>query len=561
MFGKWNRLSVIIAMLGFGDCFTIARAQNPKDITSSNGIRFKFVPAGSFKMGSPTSENGSEDDERQHDVIISKSFYLSAYEVTQEQYSKVMGENPSRFQGENAADRIPAKKDPQTDRTIEDEKIIPKDTSAFPVERVSWEEAVEFCKRLSDLPDERNAGRTYRLPREAEWEYACRAGTETAYFFGDNATAISQYAWYEKNSSSHPHPVGTKKPNGFGIYDLYGNVSEWCWDNYGEYPRNSVTDPTGALARDLRVTRGGSFSDRHLPDLRSAKRDSMSGDYHLNTIGIRVVMTPSGIQSSNLASMLFGKWAFDFDETKKRIKLSSTADLETMSKAQLTFEFSSDNMLTIDDSKEKAVTKYEIIEQNESSKFIYLQFTSGDRENRAKTTFIDNNFLLMETGEGSVVLKKLGRNSPIPENTNGLGSPPARKLQIDSSAIGKITQYLTLESEIDELIKANKILVANRLPASVLGDEYIVLLKREDAQGSVWGSGPYTLDSNLRSAAIHAGVIPPGAAGLVRVVCVKSPDSFSASSRNGISSSSYGKYELAFQIHGLAEDSSTRNDE
>ncbi|MFM7737787.1 MAG: formylglycine-generating enzyme family protein, partial [Planctomycetota bacterium] len=161
-------------------------AQTPKEITNSIGMKLVLIPKGTFQMGSPPSEDGSQDNERQHEVTLTRDYYLGAFEVTQAQYEKVMGKNPSYFQGKMVEQRIPAKKPPQTGRTIEDEKIIPVDSSNHPVEQVSWDEAVEFCKRLSALPEERKAGRVYRLPTEAEWEYACRAGSQTAFYFGDD---------------------------------------------------------------------------------------------------------------------------------------------------------------------------------------------------------------------------------------------------------------------------------------------------------------------------------------------------------------------------------------
>jgi formylglycine-generating enzyme required for sulfatase activity len=150
------------------------------------------------------------------------------YEVTQQQYEKVMGTNPSTTKG------------PQN-----------------PVEKVSWNDAVEFCRKLSALPAEKSAGYVYRLPTEAEWEYACRAGTQTAYSFGDSESELGDYAWYDKNAGGTTHPVGSKKPNAWGLYDMHGNVFEWCQDWYGSYPSGSVTDPTGESSGSHRVVRGG----------------------------------------------------------------------------------------------------------------------------------------------------------------------------------------------------------------------------------------------------------------------------------------------------------------
>jgi formylglycine-generating enzyme required for sulfatase activity len=154
----------------------------------------------------------------------------------------VMGTNPSNFKG-----------------------------SQNPVEKVSWDDAVEFCRNLSAMPAEKKAGYIYRLPTEAEWEYACRAGTTTEYSFGDSDSALGDYAWYDENSGRTTHPVGGKKPNPWGLYDMHGNVFEWCQDWHGDYPSGSVTDPTGAAVGSYRVYRGGSW-DYYSGVCRSAIR-------------------------------------------------------------------------------------------------------------------------------------------------------------------------------------------------------------------------------------------------------------------------------------------------
>jgi formylglycine-generating enzyme required for sulfatase activity len=229
------------------------------EVTNSIGMKLRLIPAGEFMMGIPATDSHRRDNETQHRVSITKPFYLGVTEVTQEQFQKVMGTNPSQFKG------------PQN-----------------PVEKVSWEGAVAFCRKLSAMPAEKSGGYVYRLPTEAEWEYACRAGTTTKYSFGDSASAMGAYAWYDKNSGSTPHPVGGKKPNGWGMYDMHGNVGEWCQDWGGDYPSGSAMDPTGATSGSLRVLRGGSwFIDARF--CRSAFRFRGTPEFRFNDLGFRVL--------------------------------------------------------------------------------------------------------------------------------------------------------------------------------------------------------------------------------------------------------------------------------
>ena len=184
------------------------------------------IPAGEFMMGSPASEPARLDNETQHKVKITQPFYLGAHEVTQAQYQQVMGNNPSHRRG-----------------------------ATKPVERVVWNDAIEFCRKLSE-----KEGVEYRLPTEAEWEYACRAGTTTAYSFGDDKSQLGKYAWFGGNSDNTIHPMGEKLPNGWGLFDMHGNVREWCQDWYGAYESlRVVSDPTGPASGEGRVLRGGAF--------------------------------------------------------------------------------------------------------------------------------------------------------------------------------------------------------------------------------------------------------------------------------------------------------------
>jgi formylglycine-generating enzyme required for sulfatase activity len=212
-----------------------AKAQAPKEITNSIGMKLVLITKGTFMMGSPESEEGRKENETQHKVTISKDYYLGVYEVTQAQYEKVMGKNPSSF---------PVAK-------------VGNENADLPVENVSWNDAVEFCKKLSDLPEEKKAGREYRLPTEAEWEYGCRAGSKTAYAFDDEEGLLPEYGWFNRKSSGRTHTVGLLEPNAWGLYDMHGNVWEWCSDRYGDYPKGAVSDPSGPKEGSYRVIRGG----------------------------------------------------------------------------------------------------------------------------------------------------------------------------------------------------------------------------------------------------------------------------------------------------------------
>jgi formylglycine-generating enzyme required for sulfatase activity len=154
---------------------------------------------------------------------------------------------------------------------------------------VSLTDATEFCKKLSE-----KTRQAVRLPTEAEWEYACRAGTATAYSFGDADSALGDYAWYGSNSGNTTHPVGQKKPNAWGLYDMHGNVWEWCADWYGSYPTGAVTDPQGAASGTSRVLRGGSWF-YNPSDCRSANRNGLTPDFRIINLGLRVVVSVSAL--------------------------------------------------------------------------------------------------------------------------------------------------------------------------------------------------------------------------------------------------------------------------
>jgi formylglycine-generating enzyme required for sulfatase activity len=264
-------------------------SQENVDLTNSLAMKFVRIKPGTFKMGSPPGEAGSYDNERQHEVEISRPFYIGIYEVTQSQFSKVMGVNPSKYQGDVAAKITPEKRHPVTNRIIQEKVVEQVSTDKFPVENVNWEDAVEFCRLLSELPEEIKEKRRYRLPTEAEWEYACRAGTKTMYHCGNSDKSLSNFAWFAANSEAHPHETGTRKPNAWGLYDMHGNVWEWCQDWYGDYPKEKVTDPVGAADGKEKILRGGSWYVA--PDvLRSAYRPSRSPGFQSFDFGFRVVL-------------------------------------------------------------------------------------------------------------------------------------------------------------------------------------------------------------------------------------------------------------------------------
>ena len=234
--------------------------------TLAGGIKLDMVtlPAGSFMMGSPESDPDAESDEKPQHQVKLKSFFIGQYPVTQEQYQAVMGNNPSNF------------------------KNNPKN----PVEMVSWNEAQEFCKKLSQL-----TGKKYRLPTEAEWEYACRAGTQTRFYFGDDATKLGDYGWYNGNSGLKTHTVGEKKPNDWGLYDMSGNVWEWCedpyHDSYANKPENIKNNGNTAwLSSDisLRALRGGSWNGVSRL-CRSANRLRSNADVRNDVIGFRLAVS------------------------------------------------------------------------------------------------------------------------------------------------------------------------------------------------------------------------------------------------------------------------------
>ena len=223
------------------------------DLGKGINLEMVLIPSGKFMMGSPVSEKGHRKDETEHEVTLTNPFYMGKYEVTQEQWETIMGDNPSKIKSEK-----------------------------LPVINVSYLDCQEFIKKLNAKT---NGG--YRLPTEAEWEYACRAGTNTAFSYGDNITKSDANIY-----GATVKDVGWYKPNAFGLYDMHGNVWEWCEDWYADYPKESVIDPKGSAMGEDRVLRGGSFYDFDSNVYSSLRNCIRPSDKSFKTVGFRLARTP-----------------------------------------------------------------------------------------------------------------------------------------------------------------------------------------------------------------------------------------------------------------------------
>ena len=242
----------------------VAAEGHPQEVINTLGMKLLRIPAGTFTMGSPASEEQRYDGETQHQVTLSKPFSMGRTEVTQGQWKKVMGTEP--WKGEDYV----------------------REGDDYPAVYVSWDDAVAFCKKLSAME-----GRTYRLPTEAEWEYACRGGTKAAFSFGGDEADVGKYAWFDGNAweinEKYAHRVKQKRPNPFGLHDMHGNVWEWCSDWYDAYPSTPLRDPQGPDSGSFRVLRGGSWL-LGPNDCRCARRYYNAPESRHSGSGFRLVL-------------------------------------------------------------------------------------------------------------------------------------------------------------------------------------------------------------------------------------------------------------------------------
>jgi formylglycine-generating enzyme required for sulfatase activity len=255
-------LLVVLAGLPAVASFSAPAPKKAETIDLGDGVRMEFVliPSGSFLMGSEENR-GDGDESPVHRVTLTQPFYLGLYEVTQEQWEKIMGGNPSKFKG-----------------------------AKLPVDSVSWHDCQRFLVRLSE-----KTGRKFVLPTEAQWEYACGAGATTPWNFGDQETLVKERAWMGESSGGTTHPVGMKSPNAWGLHDMHGNVWEWCADWYAKhaYAGGEVKDPRGPATGESRVLRGGGWGE-DADHVRSACRNCNGPDGANQGTGLRCVMLVEG---------------------------------------------------------------------------------------------------------------------------------------------------------------------------------------------------------------------------------------------------------------------------
>jgi len=271
---RWSRIPLVwtacIILSGCGGLQT-GDAPAPSTWTNAIGMTFAILPAGEYRMGSsPLDRFRTEDEMPRHRVVISHPFSLAVTEVTVGQYRRFIQET-----GYDMGDMA---------------EWLQTADEQLPAAGISWEDARAFIQWLND----RDPGHRYRLPTEAEWEYACRAGTDTTWFFGDDFTIIHRYAWYYRNAGDGPRPVATRLPNPWGLYDMLGNVYEWVsdWYNAESYQQHREQDPTGPSSGQARVCRGGGWHCN--PDnCRCAYRNYGPPDKRSMSIGFRIAADPT----------------------------------------------------------------------------------------------------------------------------------------------------------------------------------------------------------------------------------------------------------------------------
>jgi uncharacterized protein (TIGR02996 family) len=255
--GAWQ--ARVVELLGQG----VRPAVPQRSVVLAEGVEmtFSFIPPGGFLMGSPEGEEGRDPNEIRHRVTLRRGYFLGVYPVTQAQWRAVTGGDPSKFNGDGR-----------------------------PIETVSWEDCVAFCEKLA-----RKAGGLFRLPTEAEWEFAARAGTTTAYCTGDGLGAMKRAGWCSYHGGARETKlVGQFEPNAWGLYDVHGNVWEWCSDRYGPYPCGPVEDPGGCAGGEDRVRRGGSwlYGPRLCRSAYRSKNAPASRGGSIGNVGCRVVLCP-----------------------------------------------------------------------------------------------------------------------------------------------------------------------------------------------------------------------------------------------------------------------------
>jgi formylglycine-generating enzyme required for sulfatase activity/serine/threonine protein kinase len=496
-------------------------------VVNSIGMRLTLVPAGAFIMGSDT---GQADERPAHNVRITRPFYLSSTEVTNAQWKAVMGSLPSKWKDD-----------------------------ARPVEQVSWDDAVAFCNTLSARLDEKVAGREYRLPTEAEWEFACRAGSSTRYSFGDSAAALDEYAWFKANSNGQTQPVGQKKPNAWGLYDMHGNVWEWCSDAYAPYPSGTIEDPIGPGSKGL--YRGGCW--KYPPShCRSVLRVSFPRSSRFDDAGFRVVMTAREPKADAEAESILGNQAnvflADLTVTAKKahffhnkipwepvggIRYPNTIHIHPelgSGQSQLVF--------AIDGKYDEIVGAIGVLDLAKRIASPQVFRVIGDGRELWR----------------SVPLKQTGRGEDFRVNISGVKT---LELRADSTGPRFDAHCVWIEPQLVRRQSGGELNPGPAAPdpgtlsqhrASV-GQTLSFKVVGSATSGPVWGSNPYTADSRLSRAAVHAGVLRPGESGVIRVTVLPGQQAYEGSTQNGVTSSRYGPWSLSYRIEkkpsgGLSEE-------